>query len=318
MESISPLSEDDSNTPLKFCKGCNQYKTANPQNFNKQRGSKDGFTWICKICRNAKRQAERDEERDPGVPKGMTKCISCGIAKQPTPRYFDIIEVGSKRMYKECKTCKGTEGKRWCKGCDNWFSATDKYFYKEKTGVLGLYSLCKTCQKRKTTEYRTTNPEYYSEYTKEYYVKNHEYHIQRAAKWRKERYPLFREAWNARANERYARNSEEACRKAKEWRSTSPKYKLWARTRFQNRRAVLANAPGSHTPQDIKEIYERQKGRCYYCGVELNGKFDVDHVFPLSRGGSNDPSNLVIACDFCNSSKNNRLLHEWPRGGRLL
>jgi 5-methylcytosine-specific restriction endonuclease McrA len=32
---------------------------------------------------------------------------------------------------------------------------------------------------------------------------------------------------------------------------------------------------------------------------------------PLSRGGSNWPSNLQLLCKTCNSSKNNRTMEEW-------
>lgn len=34
----------------------------------------------------------------------------------------------------------------------------------------------------------------------------------------------------------------------------------------------------------------------------------LDHVIPASRGGDNDPSNLVTACKRCNDSRGNRSL----------
>jgi 5-methylcytosine-specific restriction endonuclease McrA len=49
-------------------------------------------------------------------------------------------------------------------------------------------------------------------------------------------------------------------------------------------------------------------GPCVYCGAAAAA---VDHVRPLSRGGAEHVSNLVPACQRCNSSKNNRLLTEW-------
>ena len=44
-------------------------------------------------------------------------------------------------------------------------------------------------------------------------------------------------------------------------------------------------------------------GRCVYCGFE--GDLEVDHIIPLTKGGSGADSNLVSACRDCNSSKNN-------------
>ncbi len=43
---------------------------------------------------------------------------------------------------------------------------------------------------------------------------------------------------------------------------------------------------------------------CHYCGdpFELHN-LTIDHVKPRCRGGSNEPSNLVLACRMCNEAK---------------
>jgi 5-methylcytosine-specific restriction endonuclease McrA len=85
------------------------------------------------------------------------------------------------------------------------------------------------------------------------------------------------------------------------------------------RRARLRNAPGSHTPTQLMEQHARQRGKCYYCKKKVVwGEHHIDHIQPLSRGGSNDISNLVVTCPYCNLSKNDRLPSEWPQGNRLL
>jgi len=66
---------------------------------------------------------------------------------------------------------------------------------------------------------------------------------------------------------------------------------------------------------EIKEIYRRAKEepniRCYLCGEFVNiGDRHVDHVVPLSRGGSHRPSNLAIACASCNMSKGSKTPEE--------
>jgi hypothetical protein len=63
-------------------------------------------------------------------------------------------------------------------------------------------------------------------------------------------------------------------------------------------------------------ILQRDGFYCSYCGVEggKTTKWCVDHIIPLSRGGTNDPDNLTACCFPCNSSKSDRLLSEW--GGR--
>lgn len=59
-----------------------------------------------------------------------------------------------------------------------------------------------------------------------------------------------------------------------------------------------------------QQVLSRQGRVCTYCG-DTEGPFDFDHIFPVSRGGTNDPSNLTLACSSCNRSKGARTLREW-------
>lgn len=59
-----------------------------------------------------------------------------------------------------------------------------------------------------------------------------------------------------------------------------------------------------------KLVAERDAHRCVYCGDE-EGPFHFDHLFPRSRGGSDKPANIVIACAPCNLSKGDKTLLEW-------
>lgn len=50
--------------------------------------------------------------------------------------------------------------------------------------------------------------------------------------------------------------------------------------------------------------------RCQYCGAaaENGAALEVDHVHPLSKGGSNRRHNLKVACFDCNRGKRAELL----------
>lgn len=87
------------------------------------------------------------------------------------------------------------------------------------------------------------------------------------------------------------------------------------RTHCRNRRARIKKAGGMHTASDIQAQYERQKGRCFYCGKKVGDKYHVDHVVPVALGGHNGPENLVIACPDCNYRKNDTHPMEWD--GRM-
>jgi 5-methylcytosine-specific restriction endonuclease McrA len=56
---------------------------------------------------------------------------------------------------------------------------------------------------------------------------------------------------------------------------------------------------------EVREYLLEKWGRkCVYCGKE-NVSFEVEHIQPRSRGGTNRVSNLTIACHECNQKKDN-------------
>ena len=57
-------------------------------------------------------------------------------------------------------------------------------------------------------------------------------------------------------------------------------------------------------------VFLRDDYTCHYCGAR-GGRLECDHVIPVSRGGSNDLSNLVTACKPCNQSKRAKTPEEW-------
>lgn len=57
-------------------------------------------------------------------------------------------------------------------------------------------------------------------------------------------------------------------------------------------------------------IFGRDGNRCKYCGCE-KGPFEIDHIIPRVRGGTNDRDNLCVACHTCNRSKWAFTPEEW-------
>jgi hypothetical protein len=54
------------------------------------------------------------------------------------------------------------------------------------------------------------------------------------------------------------------------------------------------------------EIAERANHRCEYCHAPelvFNFPFEVEHIIPLFRQGTNEESNLALACRACNLRK---------------
>ena len=55
-------------------------------------------------------------------------------------------------------------------------------------------------------------------------------------------------------------------------------------------------------------VYERDNFTCQYCGFHASEKeLEIDHIVPVSRGGTNDIDNLRTSCSKCNKKKGAKL-----------
>lgn len=63
------------------------------------------------------------------------------------------------------------------------------------------------------------------------------------------------------------------------------------------------------TPSEKKFIKSKSNGVCSHCGKPLSDDFTVEHVIPLSKGGSNDMTNIVALCSNCNTEKDSYIYH---------
>lgn len=98
-----------------------------------------------------------------------------------------------------------------------------------------------------------------------------------------------------------------------------PDAKAKARTNNANRRAREQAAEGRHSIADIRRLLEAQRFCCADCGKSIKDGYHVDHVVPISKGGSNWPTNLQILCPTCNISKGDRdPIEHAQKIGRLL
>ena len=57
--------------------------------------------------------------------------------------------------------------------------------------------------------------------------------------------------------------------------------------------------------EEKQKMLNKSKGVCSHCGkkVKIGENFTVEHVVPLSEGGTNDEDNLVALCADCNLEK---------------
>jgi len=60
---------------------------------------------------------------------------------------------------------------------------------------------------------------------------------------------------------------------------------------------------GFFSKQDIVNMMRSQFSRCFWCSTNISKRYHVDHIVPIKLGGTNWPSNLMLLCPACNTSK---------------
>jgi 5-methylcytosine-specific restriction endonuclease McrA len=201
---------------------------------------------------------------------------------------------------------------------------------------------CIVCSLAHAERYEQANREHVDNYRKEWREANKDKLHAKTMAWR----AANRERWDEAAREWQRANKEHVAAKRSEWyqanvdrrrltnkvwrqenlEQTKIVKKVWLsanklRTRVytENRRVrKLANG-GSHTPEQIEELYTKQHERCVGCNKSIRKHYEIDHIIPITRGGSNDISNIQLLCLPCNRGKHNKMPEKWAREqGRLL
>jgi 5-methylcytosine-specific restriction endonuclease McrA len=123
---------------------------------------------------------------------------------------------------------------------------------------------------------------------------------EQARKWREENPEKVRES-----QRKYRESHPEIYREAtKKYYQANPEVK---RAGERKRKAKKHDNPAFDiSTKELKKLYARP---CSYCGSFE--EITLDHVVPISKGGTHGVSNLVPACGPCNSSKGQKLLIEW-------
>lgn len=73
------------------------------------------------------------------------------------------------------------------------------------------------------------------------------------------------------------------------------------------------------SPSTRVKVFERDNYTCQMCGRSHHHdgvKLEVDHILPVSRGGSDNISNLQTLCFDCNRGKSNKILHNHIKNQR--
>lgn len=129
-----------------------------------------------------------------------------------------------------------------------------------------------------------------------------------------------------------ARNNMRTAKRMRDKYNSNPQFRLWSIAKVQahkRARPDLNRLNGHHRrvlmrgrPRDSNKILaahlSRSIDKCYWCGKRLAmATWTIDHVVPISKGGTHTCGNIVKACAMCNGSKSGKSLSEWcMKGGQ--
>lgn len=169
-------------------------------------------------------------------------------------------------------------------------------YFSTKRNAIRISKKCPECNKEKCRNYYAKHSEKIKQQNAEYKRQNPEKVKEWAKKWTKNNWEK-RYAHSRNWILKHPEKSSEYCRR---WSQNNPEKVIAKRTR---RRAMLSGAEiNDFTGNEWKELLKEFNYTCAYCGCN-DKKLTQDHIIPLKLGGNHTKSNIVPACQSCNSRK---------------
>jgi 5-methylcytosine-specific restriction endonuclease McrA len=230
----------------------------------------------------------------PVIPKHGAVCKFCKKHRDQSDFYLQNLKTGN--CSSKCAFCKADayrarhpkivdrevmEDEQRCSSCKQVLSIYD-FAWRMRNGMRRPRTICEDCAAGKRAAYKEHNKEQI-----------------------KARSAAYREA-----------HREEIAEKQRRWREQNPEryYEIHAAAKKRNKIALRAAAhrrrlqrdaaPGTYTAKEWQELKVQYDYRCLMCyRREPEIILTVDHIVPISKGGSNTIDNLQPLCKGCNSRK---------------
>jgi 5-methylcytosine-specific restriction endonuclease McrA len=123
------------------------------------------------------------------------------------------------------------------------------------------------------------------------------------------------EAGRQRQKKRYAKDPDKERQRITAYKNSNPHKVLeWSDKRME---ALAKQSDGSVTVESLRKLFGLTTD-CIYCGLQFEKRSTdrtkrktIDHLIPISKGGSHAEYNLVICCQSCNSVKSSKDFSDW-------
>ena len=260
----------------------------------------------------------------------LKRCTKCGENKPNTNEYFAFSNKSKGTLRPSCKVCDK-------KYRENNKDKIKEYHKKNKVKILEYAKEYRENNKVKIKEYYENNKdrlkelkkaymkeyneknkdrlrEYNKEYNKEYREKNKD----KLKKSKKEYYENNKDKLKERNKEYYKeyreRNKDKLKERNKEYmKEYRERNKDKLKERDKRYRHKKRGNGGSYTQLQWLDTLEYFDYKCAYTGECIKHGCHVEHIVPVSKGGTSYIWNLVPSTASANLSKHNRDMEEWYR-----
>lgn len=184
---------------------------------------------------------------------------------------------------------------------------------------------CIVCAKKRTKDWNKNNTKRKKDYDRQYYQNNKEKILDNGKRWR-----VNNTVKKQNYDKEYRRNNKEAIKLIrKRWIENNPekmqairdksnkrqktKKSQWAKenrdkmnaTKHKRRAREIGNG-GNFTTQEWAELCNKHDNKCLCC--KKRKKLTIDHIVPISKGGTSNIENIQPLCKSCNSKKGVKII----------
>lgn len=228
--------------------------------------------------------------------------------------------AGLNAVCKDCASLRSGKKRRhqsptgfhWCSKCSRELPETPEYFYRDKGKKSGLSTTCKTCTDSRTSLWVIEHPERIQEIAI-HWRRNHRDRTREHGRLYRENTPkgILRQR-RKRSREQHPERERNYGR---HYRQT---HRERRRELSRRRYARQLEVPYTMTASEWSYAQEHFNGCCAYCGhsarlFDRSSTLHQEHFIPITAKNTPGtvPTNIVPACQTCNTSKNDSDPYEW-------
>ena len=188
-----------------------------------------------------------------------------------------------------------------CSKCKCEKSQTE--FSKDKLKKDGLSTQCKACKSKYLKSWTTNNKKLKAALDRDYRNKN----LIKIKAQKRIYYLNNLEHIHTQCKKNYKANKTIYLKRQKEWVLNNPDKVAFTKKAYKLRRRAKECLDGGITTSKLRAFISSELNICCYCQKPfIDGKYHVDHVEPLAKGGKHVIENLALTCPSCNLSKHTR------------